>query len=126
MTNKTILVADDDEAIVDAIRGILEYSGHEVLQVYDGTSVMDAVKGRPDLIILDIAMGGHDGLTVCKQLKRQASTKNIPVLIISAGHNVHQPSLEAGADDFLAKPFEMEDLQGRVNTLLAKTSALVN
>ncbi len=116
--HKTILIADDDESIVDAISSILEFSGYEVLHVYDGTSVIEAVKAQPDLVILDIEMGGHNGLTVCKQLKRQGSTQNIPVLIISAGHDVQQSALDAGADDFLAKPFEMTDLQERISALL--------
>lgn len=116
--HKTILIADDDEFIVDSISSILEFSGYDVLHVYDGTSVIEAVKAQPDLVILDIEMAGHSGLTVCKQLKRQGSTKNIPVLIISAGHNVHQLALDAGADDFLAKPFDMADLQNSVSALL--------
>lgn len=118
LRHKTILVADDDVAIVESISSILNYAGYEVMHVYDGTSVMESVKAQPDLVILDIAMAGHNGLVVCKQLKRQASTQNIPVIIISAGHNVRQSAFDAGANDFLAKPFDMHVLQDRISALL--------
>jgi CheY-like chemotaxis protein len=115
---KTILVADDDEAIVDSISAILDLSGYEVLFVNDGTSVMQAVKAQPDLILLDIQMPGHDGQAVCKQLKRQASTKDIPVIIVSASMDVREKAEQVGADDYLEKPFEMEVLQQKVFNLL--------
>src|ERR1700743_2478924 len=117
LRHKTILVADDDVAIVESISSILNYAGYEVMHVYDGTSVMESVKAQPDLVILDIAMAGHNGLTVCKQLKRQTSTQKIPVIII-AGHNVRQSAFDAGANDFLAKPFDMDVLQARISALL--------
>jgi CheY-like chemotaxis protein len=115
---KTILVADDDEAIVDSISAILDMSGYEVLFVNDGTSVMQAVKAQPDLILLDIQMPGHDGQAVCRQLKRQASTKDIPVIIVSASMDVRDKAQQVGADDYLEKPFEMEVLQQKVFNLL--------
>ncbi|MFD1257797.1 PleD family two-component system response regulator [Mucilaginibacter terrae] len=115
---KTILIADDDKAIVDSITAILDHSGYEVLNVMDGTSVMQAVKALPDLILLDIQMPGHDGPTVCRQLKRQASTKDIPIMIVSASIDIQQKAKLAGADDYLEKPFDMEILQKKVFDLL--------
>lgn len=115
---KTILVADDDEAIVDSIAAILDMSGYEVLYVNDGTSVMQAIKAQPDLILLDIQMPGHDGQAVCRQIKRQASTKDIPVIIVSASMDVRSKAEQVGADDYLEKPFEMEVLQQKVFNLL--------
>ena len=115
---KTILIADDDKAIVDSIGAILDISGYEVLKVPDGTSVLDAVKALPDLILLDIQMPGHSGQTVCRQLKRQASTKDIPVIIVSASMDVRLKAEQAGADDYLEKPFDMEVLQQKVFNLL--------
>ena len=115
---KTILIADDDRAIVDSITAILDHSGYEVLNVNDGTSVMQAVKALPDLILLDIQMPGHDGQTVCRQLKRQASTKDIPIMILSASIDVQQKAEMAGADDYLEKPFDMDTLQQKVFNLL--------
>jgi DNA-binding response OmpR family regulator len=115
---KTILIADDDKAIVDSIGAILDISGYEVLKVPDGTSVLDAVKALPDLILLDIQMPGHNGQTVCRQLKRQASTKDIPVIIVSASMDVRLKAEQAGADDYLEKPFDMNVLQQKVFNLL--------
>ena len=115
---KTILIADDDKDIVDSITAILDHSGYEVLNVMDGTSVMQAVKALPDLILLDIQMPGHDGPTVCRQLKRQASTKDIPVIIVSASLDVQQKAEQAGADDYLEKPFDIDVLQQKVFNLL--------
>jgi CheY-like chemotaxis protein len=118
LKQKTILIADDDKAIVDSITAILDHSGYEVLNVMDGTSVMQAVKALPDLILLDIQMPGHDGPTVCRQLKRQASTKDIPIMIVSASMDVQQKAEMAGADDYLEKPFDMDVLQQKVFNLL--------
>ncbi|GAB2685323.1 hypothetical protein GCM10027037_03520 [Mucilaginibacter koreensis] len=115
---KTILIADDDKAIVDAIAMVLESSDYEVLQVNNGTAVMQAIKGGPDLILLDIMMGGHDGRSVCKQIKRQAATRNIPVLMISGSPDIESAASECGADAYLAKPFGMEELLDKVNGIL--------
>jgi len=115
---KTILIADDDKAIVDSISAILDLSGYEVLKVPDGTSVIEAVKALPDLILLDIQMPGHNGQTVCRQLKRQASTKDIPVIIVSASMDIREKAEQAGADDYLEKPFDMDILQQKVFNLL--------
>lgn len=115
---KTILIADDDKAIVDSITAILDHSGYEVLKVLDGTSVLQAVKALPDLILLDIQMPGHDGQTVCRQLKRQASTKDIPIIMISASMDVRNKAAQSGADDYLEKPFDMDTLQQKVFNLL--------
>jgi len=119
---KTILIADDDKAVVESLTAILETSGYEVLQVNDGTSVLQAVKALPNLVILDIQMPGHNGPTVCKQLKRQASTKNIPILILSASMNVKEQAEAAGADDYLEKPFELNVLEEKVAALIKRHS----
>lgn len=117
-TQKTILIADDDRSIVDTIALVLEASDYEVIQVNDGTSVMQSIKANPDLVLLDIMMSGHDGRTVCKQIKRQASTKQIPVLMISGSPDIEGAAAECGADDYLAKPFGMEELLQKINALL--------
>ncbi len=117
---KTILIADDDKDISDSMTAILDHTGYEVITVSDGTSVMQAVKALPDLILLDIQMPGHDGPTVCRQLKRQASTKDIPIIIVSASMDVQQKAEQAGANDYLEKPFDMDVLQQKVFDLLNK------
>ncbi|WP_462265032.1 response regulator transcription factor [Mucilaginibacter sp.] len=116
--HKTILIADDDKTIVDSITMVLESYNYEVLQVNNGTAVMQAIKGAPDLVLLDINMGGHNGCTVCKQIKRQAATRQIPVLMISGSSDIESAATECGADAYLAKPFGMEELMDKVNSLL--------
>jgi len=116
---KKILIADDDPGIVDSVSMILEMMGYDVAFTYDGAVVPAQVANRhTDLIVLDIWMSGQDGREICKILKRDADTKNIPVLMISASHDVKQSAFDAGADDFLEKPFEM-------NTMMSKVAHLI-
>jgi len=118
MENKRILIADDDEGIVDAVTMILQVMGYEVDFTYDGGAVLDAVKNKPDLILLDIWMSGHDGRDICKQLKSDPDYKEIPILMISASRDIKQSALDAGANDFMEKPFEMDSLLNKVTHLL--------
>lgn len=118
MGTKRILIADDDEGIVDAVTMILEVMGYDVEYTYDGGAVIEAVKNRPDLILLDIWMSGHDGRDICKQLKSDPTYKEIPILMISASRDIRQSALDAGADDFMEKPFEMDSLLNKVDFLL--------
>ncbi|WP_412467273.1 response regulator [Pedobacter sp. KLB.chiD] len=118
MGNKKILIADDDEGIVDAITMILEVMGYDVEFTYDGGAVIEAAKNRPDLIMLDIWMSGYDGRDICKQLKNSPQFKDIPILMISASRDIRQSALDAGANDFMEKPFEMDSLLNRVEFLL--------
>ena len=118
MENKRILIADDDEGIVDAVTMILQVMGYEVDFTYDGGAVIDAVKKRPDLILLDIWMSGHDGRDICKQLKNDPEYKEIPILMISASRDIRQSALDAGANDFMEKPFEMDSLLNKVTHLI--------
>ncbi|WP_316845159.1 response regulator transcription factor [Pedobacter psychrodurus] len=118
MANKKILIADDDEGIVDAVTMILEVMGYDVEYTYDGGAVIDAVKNRPDLILLDIWMSGHDGRDICKQLKSDPEYNEIPILMISASRDIRQSAMDAGANDFMEKPFEMDSLLNKVDLLL--------
>jgi len=118
MENKRILIADDDEGIVDAVTMILQVMGYEVDFTYDGGAVLDAVKNKPDLILLDIWMSGHDGRDICKQLKSDPDYKEIPILMISASRDIKQSALDAGANDFMEKPFEMDSLLNKVTHLI--------
>ncbi|WP_316808445.1 PleD family two-component system response regulator [Pedobacter agri] len=118
MGTKKILIADDDEGIVDAVTMILEVMGYEVAYTYDGGAVIDAVKDRPDLILLDIWMSGHDGRDICRQLKGDPQYQEIPILMISASRDIRQSALDAGANDFMEKPFEMDSLLDKVDFLL--------
>jgi DNA-binding response OmpR family regulator len=114
---KKIMIADDDPGIVDAVEMILEFEGYEVTSTVDGTTVLDMSNELPDLLLLDIWMSGEDGRDICKKLKSMDITKNIPVIMISASRDIKQSAIDAGADDFLAKPFEMAELLKKIENL---------
>lgn len=113
MNNETpikILVADDDPAILDSIKMILELEGYEVTTTVDGATIGRMFEEQPDLLLLDIWMSGQDGKDICRALKAQDTTRHIPIIMISASRDVAESARDAGADDFLTKPFEMEEL----------------
>ena len=117
LKQKKIMIADDDPGIVDAIEMLLEFEGYEVTSTVDGSTVLDMKENRPDLLLLDIWMSGEDGRDICKKLKQEPLTKNIPVIMVSASRDIKESAMEAGADDFLAKPFEMNDLLKKIEDL---------
>jgi len=114
---KRILIADDDPGIVDAVEMILDFHGYQVSSTYNGTDVL-ALKEYPDVLLLDIWMAGCDGRDICRALKSNNDTMNIPVLMISASKDIQQSAMESGANDFLAKPFDMHELIQRIENLL--------
>ena len=115
------MVVDDDEDIRDIITVILESEGYKVCGLNNGGAVARAVSAeRPDLVLLDVQLGDSDGRDICRNLKQQAETKDIPILMISASHG--WPALEekqCNADDFLAKPFEISELIAHVRRYAA-------
>lgn len=116
-TPKKIMIADDDPGIVDAIELLLEFEGYEVSSTIDGSTVLDMKLELPDLLLLDIWMSGEDGRDICKKLKQTELTKNIPIIIISASKDIKESAMAAGADDFLAKPFNMYELLTKIKKL---------
>jgi len=121
--SKKILIADDDQGIVDAVQMMLEFSGYDVAFTYNGKDVMELKQpDLPDLILLDIWMSGVDGRDVCRKLKEHEQTRHIPVLMISASKNVAGSVMEVGADGFLPKPFDMDQLINKIEELLATDS----
>lgn len=116
---KKIFIADDDAAIVDATSLMLELMGYEVAFTLDGTTVSESMQSSPDLLILDIWLSGIDGRDICRQLKADPKTQNIPVLMISASREIKTSALASGADDFMAKPFEMQLLLDKIDSLIA-------
>ena len=111
-----ILVVDDDEEIGIMLKMILEYNEFEVtvMQRAENTEAV-AKELDADLIILDMLIAGIKGSDVCKQLKANYATKNIPVIMITALPEIEQICKDAGADDFLAKPFDIDSLLNKVN-----------
>lgn len=114
---KKILVVDDDPDILDALQFMLEYAGYEVKTTEKGEyaeNLRDTNGGLPDVIILDVLLSGKDGRLICQKLKSREETKRIPIIIISAHPNAKKSVAEVGADDFLAKPFDMDDLLTKI------------
>lgn len=119
--NKKILAIDDDLAILDVLKMILELSGYEVVTLAKGDLVLETIENEhPDLILLDIMLAGLDGKTICQNLKHYSKTKDIPVIMISASHDLRSTlSLPGAPDDFLAKPFDLDVLVKKVEQQLA-------
>lgn len=119
--NKSIKVtlADDDPGILDAVGMMLEMEGYEVSATLNGNTVLDFENPLPDIYVLDIWMSGVDGRELCKKLKANALTKAIPVILISASNDLKRSAETAGADDFLAKPFEIDTLLDKIASLIA-------
>lgn len=119
--NKTILLADDEPAIIDALTELLEEVGYIVRVTSNGKGLSDFPEGYPDLILLDIRMSGVDGGEVCKRLKGSDLTRSIPVIMFSASKDTAKIAAESGADDFITKPFDIQDLLTKIERHVART-----
>jgi DNA-binding response OmpR family regulator len=109
--NKKILVIDDDQDILEPLTLILEEEKYKVLTAIKGEQTYKKIKDfRPDLILLDILMSGSDGRTICAKLKHDSKTKDIPVILMSAHPGAEQDAVKCGANDFISKPFDTQDL----------------
>ncbi len=116
-----ILIVDDDEGILDALSLILEEEGYDVEGTVKGQEVFTKVKKvQPHLILLDMLLSGNDGRHICKTLKTDNKTKTIPIIMISAHPNAKVSAFESGADDFLPKPFEREELLEKIEHFVKK------
>lgn len=115
---KKILVADDDPGIVDALELMLQTAGYQVDTTVDGATVLKIERDLPDLLLLDIWMSGQDGRDICKELKNKENTKDLPIIMISANRDTEDIAKDAGADDFLTKPFEMDELLEKIDSHL--------
>lgn len=112
---KKILVIDDDGGILEAFEAMLTSVGYEVEISTDPDSLQKRTKNMlPDLLLLDVLLSGRDGREICKQLKSQPETKELPIIMISAHPGAGTTIKDAGADDFLPKPFEMDDLLKKI------------
>ena len=121
----SVLVVDDEPAVRQALHRALSFEGYAVRSAPDGQSALDALLTDPaDAILLDVAMPGIDGLEVCRRLR--AAGDRTPILMLTARHATADrvAGLDAGADDYLVKPFALEELLARLRALLRRASPL--
>ena len=121
-----LLIVDDDKDLLEVIDSLLTSKGFQVqtdLNWEKGFSNLEEF--APQLILMDVFLAGIDGLDICKQLKNNPLTRDLPVIIFSAYPRVAQKAIyEYGADDFIAKPFEVEDLINKVHSVLSLNSSM--
>ena len=120
-----VLVVDDERAVRDSLRRALELEGYDVELAADGEEALErlAQNGEPDAVVLDILMPRMDGLEVCRRVRREGH--RLPVLMLTARDEVENrvAGLDAGADDYVTKPFALEELLARLRALLRRTTS---
>ncbi|HEX8517985.1 MAG TPA: response regulator transcription factor [Pseudonocardia sp.] len=119
-----ILVVDDDRAVRESLRRSLAFNGYQVDLATDGKDALDAVQERrPDAMVLDVMMPRLDGLEVCRRMREAGD--ELPILVLTARDAVSDrvAGLDAGADDYLPKPFALEELLARLRALLRRHSS---
>ncbi|MFA4905087.1 MAG: response regulator [Candidatus Margulisiibacteriota bacterium] len=118
-----LLIIEDERDIVEALEYNLKKEGFAVSKAYDGLQGLKLAREiSPDLIILDLMLPGLDGLELCRTIKREPPTENIPVIMLTAkgGETDKVVGLEVGADDYITKPFSMRELIARVRAVLKR------
>lgn len=109
--NTTIIIGEDDHAIIEVIKIILQDAGYNPIGVTEARNIMKSVETHsPALIFLDIWMSGEDGGVIAKKLKQDPKTKHIPIIMLSANNETGHIAELVGAQDFLQKPFDMDEL----------------
>ena len=113
---RRIIVVDDNEDILEIIKLILEGYDYDVLTLADGSLLFENIREfKPDLILLDIMLGNMDGRELCKAVRGNDKTKDIPIIFVSASHSISDRFMATGSNvDFLAKPFDINELLDKV------------
>ena len=115
-----ILVVDDNMDILNVVELILKTNGFEVSAISNGHDVIKSTESfKPDLVLLDVYLGGMDGREICKKLKSSEETRHIPVIMFSAHSTRQEIFNNCTAQDFIGKPFEIKELVGKIKYQLA-------
>jgi two-component system, OmpR family, alkaline phosphatase synthesis response regulator PhoP len=125
MSDKMILVVDDEEHIQELIKFNLEKNSYKVITANNGKDAFEMAKAdQPDLVLLDLMLPGMDGLEVCKAIRKEPSISSMPIIMITArGEELDKIlGLELGADDYITKPFSVRELLSRVKAILRRTT----
>lgn len=118
-----ILVVDDDLDVLRTFENSLKRDGHQVICASNGAQVLEgSFRPRPDLILLDIAIPGINGIELCRRLRSNPMTASIPILFVTVSGDIQSKTaaFDAGADDYLVKPFDLQELNLRVRALLLR------
>ena len=124
-----VLVVDDDEEVRNSVSEFLESQGYDAVEVADGEEALaKCFTEKPDLLLLDLRLPRVDGYQVCQTLKGNPITSVIPIIMISALNSTSQiiKGIECGADDYIEKPFDLEELAARIKMVLRRSRAAVN
>jgi CheY-like chemotaxis protein len=114
-----VLIADDEQSVRMLMRKILFKEGYDVIETADGKEAVEFTrKENPHVIIMDIRMPVMSGIEACRELKKDEKTKYIPILVVTAVGTSKMEAIAAGADDFLQKPFDQEEVLTRVKSML--------
>lgn len=118
---KHILICDDDDGVIDIASIVLKEKGYRVQICQDSNHIVTMVKTlKPNLILMDLWMPGVSGDMITRELKKGKATKKIPIIIVSASKDIEKVSTIVGADDYLPKPFDIQDLEDKVEAQLQK------
>jgi CheY-like chemotaxis protein len=119
MKKASVLICDDDQDILEVTRTVLELKGFHVNTLSDCNDIVQVVNSlRPGLILMDLWIPDVGGAMATRLLKSEEDTRNIPVVLFSANNNIEKVAVECGADDFLRKPYDIKDLENKVEQFL--------
>ncbi len=126
-TRQKILIVDDEMATLLPLKRSLEAEDYIVIEAYDGYEAIEKSKiEMPELILLDLMLPGMDGIEVCSRLKKDALTEKIPIIMLTAKDDVSEKveGLEIGADDYVTKPFNLNELKARIKSVLRRSKEI--
>src|SRR5215212_3633730 len=124
-----ILVVDDSPINLKLVSAALVPAGYEIVTAQNGREALQRIEGiEPDLVILDVIMPELNGYEVCRRIRQRANLGHLPIMMLTANDTLEERinGLEAGADDYMSKPFEVPELQARVKALLRRFAPVVS